>query len=232
MRARINEEPPGSTRPLRARGTIQGIGDESEEIDNVVTGKHETVYSFGWYLRKMIADAREKGATPILLTLTARPTTGKTGASVALRHAIGPGPGRPRSGKGRLRRPPAHHRAIATSAKAGKGDGAVQQRHHAYQHRGRARRMPPTWSRVCVVSRRSSCDGMLSARGKQIKPDRGPSKPAVCHEPGSNAGFQRFAGAPAAPQFFVVPARRSSTIGDSRRWVRCPAALEALDLAP
>jgi len=67
----INEEPPGSTRPLRARGSIKGIGADSEEIDNVVTGKHEKVYTFGWYLRKMIADTREKGATPILLSITA-----------------------------------------------------------------------------------------------------------------------------------------------------------------
>jgi lysophospholipase L1-like esterase len=66
----LNVEPPGSTRPLRARGTIPGIGHQSEEIDNVVTGKHETVYSFGWYLRRMIADTRAKGATPILMTLT------------------------------------------------------------------------------------------------------------------------------------------------------------------
>lgn len=66
----LNQEPPGSTRPLRARGTIPGIGDESEEIDNVVTDKHETVYSFGWYLRRMIADTRAKGATPVLMTLT------------------------------------------------------------------------------------------------------------------------------------------------------------------
>ncbi len=66
----LNEEPPGSTRPLRARGTIPGTGDESQEIDNVLTGQHETVYSYGWYLRKMIADVRAKGATPILLTLT------------------------------------------------------------------------------------------------------------------------------------------------------------------
>jgi lysophospholipase L1-like esterase len=66
----LNQEPPGSTRPLRARGTIPGIGDEFEEIDNVITGKHETVYTFGWYLRKMIADTRAKGATPILFTLT------------------------------------------------------------------------------------------------------------------------------------------------------------------
>ena len=66
----LNVEPPGSKLPLRARGTIRGIGDESEEIDNVVTGKHETVYSFGWYLRRMIADTRAKGATPILMSLT------------------------------------------------------------------------------------------------------------------------------------------------------------------
>ena len=66
----LNQESPGSTKPLRARGTIPGIGNESEEIDNVVTGQHETVYSYGWYLRKMIADTRAKGATPILLTLT------------------------------------------------------------------------------------------------------------------------------------------------------------------
>jgi lysophospholipase L1-like esterase len=74
----LNQEPPGSTRPLRARGTIPGIGEESEEIDNVVTGKHETVHSFGWYLRKMIADTRAKGATPILMTLT-RTNTWKDG---------------------------------------------------------------------------------------------------------------------------------------------------------
>jgi rhamnogalacturonan acetylesterase len=36
----------------------------------VLTGKRETVHSYGWHLRKMIADTRRKGATPILLTLT------------------------------------------------------------------------------------------------------------------------------------------------------------------
>jgi len=66
----LNTEPPGSTKPLRARGTIPGIGDESQDIDNVLTGQHETVYSYGWYLRKMISDVRAKHATPILLTLT------------------------------------------------------------------------------------------------------------------------------------------------------------------
>ena len=66
----INRDIPPA--PLRARGTIPGIGEESEEIDNVVTKKHEVVHTFGWYLRKMIADTKEKGATPIVIGLTVR----------------------------------------------------------------------------------------------------------------------------------------------------------------
>ena len=68
----INEEPPGSKLPLRARGTIPGLGEESAEIDNVVTKKHETVHTFGWYLRSYVADVRSKGAIPVILTLTVR----------------------------------------------------------------------------------------------------------------------------------------------------------------
>ena len=68
----LNEEPPDSKRPLRARGSLPGLGEESQEIDNVLTKKHETVHTFGWYLRKMIADVKAKGATPIVLSLTAR----------------------------------------------------------------------------------------------------------------------------------------------------------------
>ncbi len=68
----INEEPPGSRRPLRARASLPGLGEEQKEIDNVVTKKHEVVHTFGWYLRKMVADTRAKGATPILMSLTVR----------------------------------------------------------------------------------------------------------------------------------------------------------------
>lgn len=50
----------------RARGTIRGVGDESEEIDNLLTKQHETVHSYGWYLRKFIAEVRAKGATAIV----------------------------------------------------------------------------------------------------------------------------------------------------------------------
>jgi rhamnogalacturonan acetylesterase len=56
----------------RARGTIKGTGDEAEEIDNLLTGKHEVVHSYGWYLRKYISDAKSKGAIPIVCSLVAR----------------------------------------------------------------------------------------------------------------------------------------------------------------
>lgn len=68
----INEEPPGSTRPLRARGTLPGIGAEATPILNAVTQQPEVVRTFGWYLRTMIADVRAQGATPILLSTTVR----------------------------------------------------------------------------------------------------------------------------------------------------------------
>jgi lysophospholipase L1-like esterase len=68
----INQEPPGSKRPLRARASLPGLGEEQQEIDNVVTKKHEVVHTFGWYLRKMVADTKAKGATPILMSLTVR----------------------------------------------------------------------------------------------------------------------------------------------------------------
>lgn len=68
----VNEPPPGSKKPLRARGTLPGIGDESRDIVNALTRKPETVRTYGWYARKMIADVRAKSATPILFSLTVR----------------------------------------------------------------------------------------------------------------------------------------------------------------
>lgn len=56
----------------RARGSIKGIGQESEEIDNLQTKKHETVHTYGWYLRKYIADTKAKGAIPIVCSLVPR----------------------------------------------------------------------------------------------------------------------------------------------------------------
>lgn len=50
----------------RARGTIKGTGGEFEVINNLVTEQVETVHSYGWYLRKMIGEARALGITPII----------------------------------------------------------------------------------------------------------------------------------------------------------------------
>ncbi len=52
----------------RARGSIRGTGEETEEIDNLITKKHEIVHSYGWYLRKYISDTKAKGATIIVLS--------------------------------------------------------------------------------------------------------------------------------------------------------------------
>ena len=55
----------------KARGVIPGTKD-TLHVYNMDDGSYEVVYSFGWYLKKMIDDCREKGATPILVSLTPR----------------------------------------------------------------------------------------------------------------------------------------------------------------
>jgi lysophospholipase L1-like esterase len=56
----------------RARGTLKGTGEETQEIDNPITKAHEVVHTYGWYLRKFIADANARGATPIVCSLVPR----------------------------------------------------------------------------------------------------------------------------------------------------------------
>ncbi|MEI6464377.1 MAG: rhamnogalacturonan acetylesterase [Verrucomicrobiota bacterium] len=67
----LNDEPPG---PLRARGTLKGTGEETREIDNVLTKQHEVVHAYGWYLKRFIADTKAKGATPMVCSLVPRKT--------------------------------------------------------------------------------------------------------------------------------------------------------------
>lgn len=55
----------------RARGSLPGIGAETKEVV-MPNGKNEVVHTFGWYMRKLVNDARAKGATPIVLSLTVR----------------------------------------------------------------------------------------------------------------------------------------------------------------
>jgi rhamnogalacturonan acetylesterase len=56
----------------RARGTIKGTGAESKEIYNPITKKQEVIYTYGWYMRKYINDAKSKGAIPIVCSLIPR----------------------------------------------------------------------------------------------------------------------------------------------------------------
>ena len=165
----LNQEPPGSTRPLRARGTIPGIGNESEEIDNVITGKHETVYTFGWYLRKMIADTRAKGATPILLTLT------KTQQLEDGRIACPADTYRQWTWQTAQSEKVAFvdlTRIIADRYQregAGSREGAVHRRHGAHQHRRRRSQRARRGRPGCARSRRCRSQAMLSRAGRQIK---------------------------------------------------------------
>ncbi len=73
----------GTTTPendAKARNSYKGLGDETAEYTlpkPFTTGPlagqtTETIHTYGWYIRKYIADTRAKKATPILLTITIR----------------------------------------------------------------------------------------------------------------------------------------------------------------
>ncbi len=55
----------------RARGSLKGVGEETQEITKP-DGSKEVVHTYGWYMRKMIADVKSKGARPTILSLTVR----------------------------------------------------------------------------------------------------------------------------------------------------------------
>ncbi len=52
----------------RARGSIKGTGEETREIENPILKKHEVVHTYGWYLRKYIAETKAAQATPLVCT--------------------------------------------------------------------------------------------------------------------------------------------------------------------
>lgn len=56
----------------KMRGTIPGTSDSTHVYRMKDSGRYELVYTFGWYLKKFIQDVKEKGATPILVSLTPR----------------------------------------------------------------------------------------------------------------------------------------------------------------
>lgn len=56
----------------KARAELPGAGYDSKVFLMEATKQYDVVYPFGWYLRKFIMDAKEKGAIPIVLSHTPR----------------------------------------------------------------------------------------------------------------------------------------------------------------
>jgi lysophospholipase L1-like esterase len=52
----------------RARASLKGTGEQTREVVLEATGQKEVVHTYGWYIRKYVADAKAKGATPIVLS--------------------------------------------------------------------------------------------------------------------------------------------------------------------
>jgi rhamnogalacturonan acetylesterase len=61
----------GSPTGRPGRGSLKGLGEETQVITNSLN-QTETVHTFGWYMRKYVADTKARGATPIILSLTVR----------------------------------------------------------------------------------------------------------------------------------------------------------------
>ena len=57
--------------PTKSVGDLPGIGEEMQAITNRA-GQPETIHTYGWYLRQMIAETRAKQATPIVCSLIPR----------------------------------------------------------------------------------------------------------------------------------------------------------------
>lgn len=57
--------------PASGGAPIRGVGDETLEVTGR-SGEPETVHTFGWYMEQYVKETREKGATPIICSLTPR----------------------------------------------------------------------------------------------------------------------------------------------------------------
>lgn len=70
----------------RARASIPGTGNDTLEVTIKETGEHETVYTYGGYMRKYINDVRAQGGYPILMSLTPRNAYDDNGKIVRKQH--------------------------------------------------------------------------------------------------------------------------------------------------
>ena len=56
----------------KARADIRGVKDSSHVYRLEKDRTYKVVYSYGWYLRKFVGDVREKGGTPVIVSMTPR----------------------------------------------------------------------------------------------------------------------------------------------------------------
>lgn len=56
----------------KERGVIACAQDTSHVYHLKSNGKNKVIYSFGWYIKKMVRDCQEKGAHPVVLSFTPR----------------------------------------------------------------------------------------------------------------------------------------------------------------
>lgn len=56
----------------RARGVLRGTGEQDTVIYNPIRKIQETVYTYGWYMRKFVRETKAKGAIPIICSLVPR----------------------------------------------------------------------------------------------------------------------------------------------------------------
>ena len=62
----------GGIKDGKERGVIASAKDSCAVNRMESSGIYQVIYSYGWYLKKMIRDTQEKGAIPVLLSLTPR----------------------------------------------------------------------------------------------------------------------------------------------------------------
>lgn len=62
----------GAINTGKARAELPGAGPESKVFRMEATGINKVIYTYGWYLRKFIMDAKEKGAVAVVVSHTPR----------------------------------------------------------------------------------------------------------------------------------------------------------------
>lgn len=73
----------------RARASIRGVGEDSIVVTIQETGRQETVYSYGEYLRKFVRQTKDRGAHPVLLSITPRNAWTEDGKIVRVNQTFG-----------------------------------------------------------------------------------------------------------------------------------------------